>query len=180
MRGSDAEATADGRPLGHACLMAVIQGVREPGAAAETPGRTATLLTAAQLADRWQVPVRTIYAWARRNAIPHYRAGRLFRFDPAEVEDHFRNHGFAAEVVADAERPGESAFTLAERLTVATPACQLRWPSKARRLLTVAVSERSRPSRPSVGSGANPCRRRRNRLREHGRFEPRPNFRIRG
>jgi excisionase family DNA binding protein len=70
------------------------------------------MVTAAQLAERWQVPVRTIYAWAKRNAIPHYRTGRLLRFDPVEVEEHFRRHGFAEEVAADPERPGESAFAL--------------------------------------------------------------------
>lgn len=73
---------------------------------------TATLLTAAQLADRWQVPVRTIYAWARRNEIPHYRVGRLLRFDPDEVQQHCRRAGFAEEVVPDDVRPGESAFAL--------------------------------------------------------------------
>lgn len=84
----------------------------EPDARVATDGGTTTLLTAAQLAERWQVPVRTVYAWASRNAIPHYRAGRLLRFDPLEVEEHFRRHGFADEVAADPERPGESAFTL--------------------------------------------------------------------
>jgi excisionase family DNA binding protein len=82
----------------------------------ETPETThphnAILLTAAQLAERWQVPIRTVYAWARRNAVPHYRAGRLLRFDPIAVEEHFRRHGFAEELVADPERPGESAFSL--------------------------------------------------------------------
>ena len=58
------------------------------------------------------MPVRTVYAWAKRNAIPHYRAGRLLRFDPVEVDEHLRAHGFADEVVADPERPGESAFAL--------------------------------------------------------------------
>ena len=75
-------------------------------------GETRALLTAAQLAERWQVPVRTVYAWAKRNAIPHYRAGRLLRFDPVEVEEHFRAQGYADEIPADPERPGESAFAL--------------------------------------------------------------------
>ncbi|WP_370327133.1 helix-turn-helix domain-containing protein [Euzebya sp.] len=86
--------------------------VLEPVARVTSDGSTTTLLTAAQVAERWQVPVRTVYAWAKRNAMPHYRAGRLLRFDPAEVEEHFRSHGFADEVAADPERPGESAFTL--------------------------------------------------------------------
>jgi excisionase family DNA binding protein len=83
------------------------------GATTDAVGRDARLLlTAAQLAERWQVPVRTIYAWARRGAIPHYRAGRLLRFDPAEVEDNFRGGSFTAEIIPDEEHPGESAFTL--------------------------------------------------------------------
>ena len=73
---------------------------------------TGTLVTAAQLADRWQVPVRTVYAWAKRNSIPHYRAGRLLRFDPVEVDEHFRGQGFADRLPADPDRPGESAFDL--------------------------------------------------------------------
>lgn len=81
-------------------------------ARATTDGGQVTLLTAAQLAKRWQVPVGTVYAWARRNAIPHYRAGRLLRFDPVEVDEYFRRQGFAEEVAANPERPGESAFTL--------------------------------------------------------------------
>ena len=88
------------------------------GARGEVLGRgvggigTTTLVTATQLAERWQVPVRTVYAWARRNAIPHYRAGRMLRFDLMEVEEYFRSHGFAEEVASDPERPGESAFAL--------------------------------------------------------------------
>ena len=55
---------------------------------------------------------RTLYAWAKRNEIPHYRAGRLLRFDPTEVADHFRQGGFAVELTADPNQPGESAFHL--------------------------------------------------------------------
>lgn len=69
-------------------------------AQAETDAGPAALVTAAQLAARWHVPVRTIHAWARRTAIPHYRVGRLLRFDPDEVEQHFRRHGFVDEVAA--------------------------------------------------------------------------------
>lgn len=79
-----------------------------------SPSRTdaSGYLTASQLAERWQVPITTIYAWARRNLIPHYRAGRLLRFDAHEVEECFRRQGFAEEIVADDEHPGESAFSL--------------------------------------------------------------------
>ncbi len=88
------------------------QEVLEVDARVASGGGTSTLVTAAQLAERWQVPVRTVYAWAKRNAIPHYRAGRLRRFNPVEVEEHFRSHGFVDEVAPDPERPGESAFAL--------------------------------------------------------------------
>jgi excisionase family DNA binding protein len=85
----------------------------EVSARGALPGDGTTMLvTASQLAERWQVPVRTVYAWARRNAIPHYRAGRMLRFDPLEVEEHFRAHGYAAEIRADPQHPGESAFVL--------------------------------------------------------------------
>lgn len=77
-------------------------------ARASDPG--APMMTAAQLAERWQVPVQTVYAWARRNVLPHYRAGRLLRFDPGEVEEHFRRTGVVVEVEADNDHPGESAF----------------------------------------------------------------------
>ncbi|MDP8931404.1 MAG: helix-turn-helix domain-containing protein [Actinomycetota bacterium] len=103
--------TAD-KAGGRHALDAARRGAARPEVAgSDAPGKTA-LLTAAQLAERWQVPVRTVYAWAKRNAVPHYRAGRLLRFDPVEVEEHFRRHGFADEVAADPKGPGESAFAL--------------------------------------------------------------------
>lgn len=99
---------------------------RESEARVATDAGSAALLTAAQLAGRWQVPVRTIYAWAKRNVIPHYRAGRLLRFDPDEVEEHFRHHGFADEVAADPERPGESAFALLREVPQPVPTTRLQ------------------------------------------------------
>ena len=77
-----------------------------------TDSEASPLLTATQLAARWRIPVRTIYAWARSNTIPHYRAGRLLRFDTTEVEEHFRSTGVVGEVVPDGDRPGEAAFSL--------------------------------------------------------------------
>ena len=112
MSGFRTEATHEGQRLTRLGSLDAKGTPNRGGGRALAATSSATLLTAAQLAERWQIPVRTIYAWAKRNAIPHYRAGRLLRFDPAEVEDHFRNHGFAGEVVADAEHPGESAFAL--------------------------------------------------------------------
>lgn len=91
---------------------AVTSEIVKTEAPATADGDKTPLMTAAQVAERWHVPVRTVYAWAKRNAIPHYRAGRLLRFDPIEVEEHFRRHGFADEVTADPDHPGESAFAL--------------------------------------------------------------------
>lgn len=81
----------------------------QTGDAAEDNG---CLLTARQLSQRWQIPVRTIYDWARRGVIPHYRAGRLLRFDETAVEESFRRQSFAGEIIPDAEQPGESAFSV--------------------------------------------------------------------
>lgn len=85
---------------------------RDEGATEGEDAAASTLLTAVQLSERWQVPVRTIYAWAKRNEIPHYRVGRLLRFDFAEVQSHCRRAGFAEKIVPVDEHPGESAFTL--------------------------------------------------------------------
>ena len=70
------------------------------------------LFTAQQLAARWQVPVSTVYAWARRNEIPHYRAGRLLRFDPTEVAEQFRPSPSPQALNPDEVHPGEAAFGL--------------------------------------------------------------------
>ena len=64
-------------------------------------GGTSTMVTAAQLAERWPVFDGTVYAWAKRTAIPNYRAGTQLRFNPVEVKAHFRSEGFVDEVAAD-------------------------------------------------------------------------------
>jgi excisionase family DNA binding protein len=51
------------------------------------------LLTAEQLAARWQVKPSTIYSLTRRGAIPTVRLGRLYRFRLAAIEDYERAGG---------------------------------------------------------------------------------------
>lgn len=45
------------------------------------------LLTAQQLADRWQVPTSKVYALARNGSIPTVRLGRYVRFRVEAIED---------------------------------------------------------------------------------------------
>ena len=47
---------------------------------------TVTLLTADQLAERWQVPKSQIYRLAREGQIPTAQIGRYYRFKLAAVE----------------------------------------------------------------------------------------------
>ena len=44
------------------------------------------LLTAEQLAARWQVPISQVWRLARADAIPTVRLGRYVRFNPAAIE----------------------------------------------------------------------------------------------
>ncbi len=45
-----------------------------------------SLLTADQLAERWQVPKSQIYRLAREGRIPIVQIGRYYRFKPAAIE----------------------------------------------------------------------------------------------
>ena len=45
-----------------------------------------TLLTAEQLAERWQVPVSQVYRLTRDGTIPAVRLGRYYRYSPAAIE----------------------------------------------------------------------------------------------
>ena len=47
---------------------------------------TGRLLTAEQLAERWQVPKSHVYRLARDKRIPTVELGRYRRFDPAAIE----------------------------------------------------------------------------------------------
>ncbi len=44
------------------------------------------LISADELAQRLGVPPVTVYSWAKRGKIPHYKLGRSVRFDQVEIE----------------------------------------------------------------------------------------------
>ena len=45
------------------------------------------MITYRELAQRWNVPIGTIYSWVARGCIPHVRLGdRSVRFEPAVLE----------------------------------------------------------------------------------------------
>lgn len=47
---------------------------------------TARLLTAEELAERWQVPKAHVYALTRRGKIPTVRLGRYYRYRLDQIE----------------------------------------------------------------------------------------------
>jgi len=47
---------------------------------------TGRLLTAEQLAERWQVPTSQVYRLVRNGQVPCVRLGRYVRFNPAAIE----------------------------------------------------------------------------------------------
>jgi excisionase family DNA binding protein len=47
---------------------------------------TGVLLTAEQVAERWQVPTSQVYRLAREGRIPVVELGRYRRFHPAAIE----------------------------------------------------------------------------------------------
>jgi excisionase family DNA binding protein len=47
---------------------------------------TSQLLTAEQLANRWQVPKQHVYALTRRGEIPAVKLGRYYRYRLDQVE----------------------------------------------------------------------------------------------
>ena len=47
---------------------------------------TGQLLTADQLADRWQVPTSQVYRLTRDGAIPAVKLGRYYRYAPAAID----------------------------------------------------------------------------------------------
>lgn len=51
------------------------------------------LLTADDLADRWQVPKTHIYRLARDGRLPVVRIGRYFRFSVEQIEQFERDGG---------------------------------------------------------------------------------------
>lgn len=51
------------------------------------------LISAEELAGLLGLPVASIRRYARENRIPHYRLGRLLRFDVGEVRAAIRDRG---------------------------------------------------------------------------------------
>ncbi|MHB8069869.1 MAG: helix-turn-helix domain-containing protein [Desulfobaccales bacterium] len=43
------------------------------------------LISVEELARRLSVPPVTVYSWARRGKIPHYKVERCIRFDETEI-----------------------------------------------------------------------------------------------
>lgn len=56
----------------------------------DTPLTADTLMTADQLAERWQVPVSAIYRLSREKKIPVVQIGRYYRYRLEAVEDYER------------------------------------------------------------------------------------------
>jgi excisionase family DNA binding protein len=47
---------------------------------------TVKLLTAEQLAERWQIPTSQVYRLTREGQIPAVRLGRYYRYAPAAIK----------------------------------------------------------------------------------------------
>ena len=56
--------------------------MRDPAADARL---TEGLLTAAELARRWAISVKTLRRWMGAEGLPSIRVGRLVRFEPGDV-----------------------------------------------------------------------------------------------
>ena len=68
------------------------------------------ILTAEQLADRWQVPTSQVYRLTRDGRLPVVRLGRYYRYRLDAVEDFERGGGATAtEAVANGAASGLSA-----------------------------------------------------------------------
>jgi excisionase family DNA binding protein len=72
---------------------------------------TGRLLTAAQLAERWQVPKAHVYALTRRDEIPHVKPGKYYRYRLDQIEafevgaDTVNGTKLAGATAATAPRP---------------------------------------------------------------------------
>lgn len=69
------------------------RGSREVQAGGESVRR---LLTAADVAARYQVPVRTPYSWVDQGLMPARRCGRLLRFTEEDLAEFERRSAEAA------------------------------------------------------------------------------------
>ncbi len=50
------------------------------------------LITVKELSELTSIKEATIYLWAAKGDIPHYKIGQLVRFNPKEVEDWLEKH----------------------------------------------------------------------------------------
>ncbi len=72
--------------------MAIIGHGASPDSRPEVPYQMERLLTAQDLADYLEVPVKTIYTWRHRNAGPRgFRIGRHLRFQWRDVQAWLRD-----------------------------------------------------------------------------------------
>ena len=69
------------------------------------------LLTADDLAERWQVPRAHVYALTRRGEIPTVRLGKYYRYRLDQIEAF----EIGAERVADSPTPAPRRLNLATR-----------------------------------------------------------------
>lgn len=60
------------------------------------------LLTADELADRWQVPKTHVYALTRRGAIPAVKLGKYYRYRIDQIEQ-FETGAQSADTLSDHE-----------------------------------------------------------------------------
>ena len=60
---------------------------------------TGRLLTAEQLAERWQIPTSQVYRLTREDRIPAVKLGRYYRYSPAAIEAFETGDTTAAPVV---------------------------------------------------------------------------------
>ena len=69
----------------------------EQGGTPARSERLQRLLTAQDLAERFQVPRRTIFSWVDQGLLPAHRAGkRLLRFTDGDAEEFMRRSAEAA------------------------------------------------------------------------------------
>ena len=59
-------------------------------------GMAGQLLTADQLAERWQIAKSHVYALTRDGAIPTVKLGRYYRYHPAAIEEFETGRGRAS------------------------------------------------------------------------------------
>lgn len=62
-----------------------------------SPLTASQLLTAEQLAERWQVPKAHVYRLAREGRLPAVRIGRYYRFRTQVIEEWEQAGGWGTE-----------------------------------------------------------------------------------